>query len=531
VTRTVAALFCLVVLSTAFAGDTLWTRRYAGPAAQDDEACIVLVDSLDNVIIVGTVVGVGSGLDIAVVKYGPAGNQIWARGISGPGASNDRAGGACIARDGTVYVSGSTGAFPDYNVLTVGIDASGNEVLRETYAGEGGQADAPAAIAVSPTGALAVAGYTTALSGRKDALLWLYDQENGARGFSFSRGIDDAATDVKFGPTGIHMCGTSTMEHSDYFVRKLDLTGVVEWLQIYNGPGNAPDAAVGLAVDGDGNSYVTGTSATAPPPGGTTHLATVKLGPAGDTLWTRRYTGVGRPNEAAALALGASAVAVTGTSTGTSGKTDYATVVYSLSGTELWSQRFDGPPGKDDAAKDVAMAPDGRVFVTGTSMGANDRGDFITVRYSAAGLQEYAARYNSPADNDEQATSIALDSRLNFIVLGNSFAAGNYDLMVVKYDSAVSGAVTEQGRPQPRGTALTVGPCPARGLARATWSSVLAGPASLAVFDAAGTVRDRVAVAAGLAGTSLDLSGLVPGVYLVRLEAGAKSAAAKLIVE
>ena len=60
------------------------------------------------------------------------------------------------------------------------------------------------------------------------------------------------------------------------------------WKKRYNGPGNGDDSATAIAVDGNGNVYVTGRS-----DGGSSgyDYATLKYDPDGKLLWENRYNG------------------------------------------------------------------------------------------------------------------------------------------------------------------------------------------------------------------------------------------------
>lgn len=84
---------------------------------------------------------------------------------------------------------------------------------------------------------------------------------------------------------------------------------------------------------------------------------------------------------------GGRTVFVTGYSYGgaTSGR-DYATVAYSaLTGARLWVQRYDGPANRNDAASSLAVNPGaGNVIVTGSSSGGTSGSDYATVAYQAS---------------------------------------------------------------------------------------------------------------------------------------------------
>jgi ribosomal protein S3 len=71
----------------------------------------------------------------------------------------------------------------------------------------------------------------------------------------------------------------------DYATIKYTAEGAEAWVSRYNGPGNAADQAVGMAVDAVGNIYVTGQSAGADQ---AMALATMKYDPDGVQAWITR---------------------------------------------------------------------------------------------------------------------------------------------------------------------------------------------------------------------------------------------------
>jgi hypothetical protein len=155
----------------------------------------------------------------------------------------------------------------------------------------------------------------------------------------------------------------------------------VQWVALYNGPGNSGDAAVALVVDAAGNVYVTGHSIGA---GGDFDYATIKYDAAGLERWVARYNGPGNAgDQASALAIDAAGdVYVTGGSIGAGSGLDYATVKYDAEGNERWVARYNGPGNTTtDFAAAVAVDEAGNVYVTGMSWSGSDL-DYATVKYS-----------------------------------------------------------------------------------------------------------------------------------------------------
>jgi hypothetical protein len=90
----------------------------------------------------------------------------------------------------------------------------------------------------------------------------------------------DVATSLAIdGDGNVYVTGTTwggSMIGSNYITIKYNPAGIEQWVRLYNGPGNGSDDANSLAVDGDGNVYVTGISlggghaASTMPPSSTT---------------------------------------------------------------------------------------------------------------------------------------------------------------------------------------------------------------------------------------------------------------------
>src|ERR1035441_5170126 len=116
-------------------------------------------------------------------------------------------------------------------------------------------------------------------------------------------------------------------------------TAVQAWVQRYNGTGNGSDQATAVAVDGSNNVIVTGYSEGG---GGNYDYVTIKYSMVGVPLWTNRYNGLNGTDEATAVAVdGSNNVIVTGWSDTGFGEA-YATIKYSSTGVPLWTNRYGG---------------------------------------------------------------------------------------------------------------------------------------------------------------------------------------------
>lgn len=193
------------------------------------------------------------------------------------------------------------------------------------------------------------------------------------------------------------------------------------WVSRYNG--NGLDLARDIAVDDSGNVYVTGFSDF--------DYATIKYSPDGETLWVRRYNGIGdSSDEATALAVdGNGNVYVTGYSQGSGTSYDYLTIKYAPNGDTLWTRRYNGPGNLDDYAQDLALDASGNIFVIGYSAGNGTSDDFATIKYAPDGDTLWVRRYNGPGNNSDEANALAVDDSGNVYVTGYSIEA--LELMMI----------------------------------------------------------------------------------------------------
>jgi hypothetical protein len=377
-------------------------RRYNGPANSDDVATALGVSpDASTVFVTGRSAGSTSSFDYATVAYDAStGHRLWVRRYNGPGNDVDVAYALGVSPDGTtVFVTGSSrGSTSSDDYATVAYNAStGAPLWMMRYNGPGNGFDTAKALGVSPDGSMVfVTGDSVGSTPVPDYATVAYDASTGAqlwvRRYNGPGNDVDVATALGMSPDGsmVFVTGYSVGSTSsfDYATVAYDASaGHRLWGMRYKGPVNGDDVAYALGVSPDASTvFVTGSSIGST---GSDDYATVAYDAStGSPLWVRRYNGPAN-NVDDAYALGVSpngsTVLVTGGSYGSTSSFDYATVAYDAStGHGLWVSRYNGPANRTDSASTLGVSPDGsRVFVTGFSAGSGGtHSDYATVAYS-----------------------------------------------------------------------------------------------------------------------------------------------------
>ncbi|MEI6949683.1 SBBP repeat-containing protein [Paraflavisolibacter sp. H34] len=430
------------------AGVQQWVKRYNGPGNWYDAADALAVDGNGNVYVAGDSWGTGTGNDYATLKYNAAGTQLWAKRESGTGNGKENA--AAIAGDasGNVWVTGSGSLKNDkYNepaadYLTIWYNADGSRKWEKRYNGPADDDDQATALAADASGNVYVTGLSYGSATGYDYATIKYGNDGSqkwATRYSGSGNFPDEANAIAVDAAGnVYVTGSSESSATgkDFATIKYNAAGVQQWVKKYNGSANLPDEASALAVDASGNVYVTGYSKGS---ASDSDYVTIKYNAAGVQQWLARYNGPGNKLDFAhALRVDASGnVYVTGFSQGSTSGGDYATIKYNAAGVQQWVARYNGPGNKADEANALRVDASGNVYVTGLSQGSTSGGDYATIKYNAAGVQQWAARYNGPKNLSDGATDLALDASGNVYVTGFSQGSGmDNDYATIKYTAA-----------------------------------------------------------------------------------------------
>lgn len=115
-----------------------------------------------------------------------------------------------------------------------------------------------------------------------------------------------------------------------------------------------------------------------------------------------------------------------------SGGWDIVTIKYDSSGAEQWVARFDGPASNNDRVSAIALDGVGNAYVTGFCTGVSTGSDCITISYNSSGEVRWLAQYDSPGGGGDQGTDIAVDRAGNVFVC----ALADHGFTTIMYDSS-----------------------------------------------------------------------------------------------
>jgi len=308
----------------------------------------------------------------------------------------------------------------------------------QTYGGTDSTSSSPTA--VDANGNVIVAGYTLIpLQGANYTVikydssgtrLWVQTYNGPANG-------NDKITALAVDNHGnIYVTGSSSTTNSglDYVTIMYDPNGNQNWVSSFNGAGNGDDIPSGIAVDANGNVYVTG-STTGDSTG--TDYGTIKYNSTGVQQWVNIYNGSAAlsADAAAGIALTSTGVFVTGGSTSLTGGLNALTQrIDMVTGAQLWAASFDGSASGQDQANAITTDASGNVYLTGSTQISGPNTDYLTIQYNSTGVQQWVATHDGHGLADV-ASALVVDQAGNLVVTGLSTAIHSYEYHTIKYNS------------------------------------------------------------------------------------------------
>lgn len=541
------ALFVVLALlaKTALAQPALaWDQRYNGPPDNEDEARSLVVDNTGNVYVTGSAYSANGTLDMVTIKYSPGGQQLWMQNYNGAGNNNDEAYKIVMGDSGYVYVVGySQSANNLQDITTIKYSAAGVQQWVATYNGSFNNYDVGNSITVDASGNTYVAGVITTSNYTYDFITIKYGPGGAqlwAQTYDGPGNFNDEGRDIALDGNGnVYVTGPSdtfyqSQPNADMVLLKYDNSGTLQWRRVYDSPGHGYEYSKRLAVDGNNNIVVVGYGFVT---GNGNDYYIMQYDASGNFQWFHNYNyGANTFEEPHGLVIDSqNNIIVTGQGiiTTQSGTNDYVTVKYNSSGAFQWATRYGNITNGEDRAYGVCMGDSLNIFVTGFSKGSSALLDVATVKYNSAGVQQYVLRYNyNNANRDDIGNAVAYHNG-DIYVAGKSQNLLNGDYMTLRYSYSAIG-IAENNAPSVN---LDIFPNPASDAIRVVVPSEADASYTAVILNALGQeVRTSVPSLSESTGDKdvllINTANLAEGLYFVKImNNGTETGIARFLVE
>ena len=545
--RTVPALLLLLLARLAAAQVLPWQSA----TAVSGSATATATDAAGNVYVAGSFTGTLSvagvtltsagATDVFVAKYRPGGSPAWVQRAGGAGPDEAR---ALVVSGAGVYVAGTS----------TGGAAFGSTTL--------------------PGAATAAVGFVAKLAdaGSSAGFVWAQAAGQEARALA----VQGSGVFVAGNFAGTATFGSTTLTStgfSDMFVARLTDAGAASsyaWVQRSGGPDF--EGATALAATPAGAVYVAGYyvgratfGPTALANAGSYDVFVAKIqdnATSGAFAWALPAGGPGA-DQALALAANGTSVYVAGSylvaatfgalslGNGTAGDAFVAKVTDAgASAAYTWAQRAGGPG--TDAAQALAVAG-ADVYVAGAVGGAAQFGAlapafaggydvFVAKLTDAGAAAAYAWAQTAGGAGNDSARALAFAPGVpggGLYVVGAASPPAAFGALALGGAAGRTTSFVALLAAQPLATAsvqalaagVSLYPNPASGRVTVQLPAIPGAPtATIALLDALGRIL-RTQASATHHKTELDLTGIAPGLYAVRVAAGGRSATQRLVVE
>ncbi len=374
-----------------------------------------------------------------LTKYSAVGTPIWNKTFDVNTAGNTYPGSIALDPSGNVFVTGAAfnGTTNNYDLFVVKYNAAGTKIWHQLYNGPGNSYDFGAVVKCSTNGDVYVTGGAFQSAINMDAVTIRYNNNGTAQWTNTwnNVGLSDAGGTISFNtPTSVTITGFTQTNASTWEYMALSYTqgtGQLLGSNVTNLGGTSIDRISDAVTDASGNIYITGALGAT---GQGLNIKTVKLNSALNILWTATWNGTANMDDVAnGIEVDPTGnVFVAGYTTNTSDK-DGILLKYSSSGTLSWAQTHNG--GGDDAFADLALTANNDIFIGGHTSLPNSNKDFFVALYSNSGSERWSETYNGLPNRDEEIRYVRSDGAGNFLVSGPSEQwNGSQQVMTAKYN-------------------------------------------------------------------------------------------------
>ncbi len=430
-----------------------WRAFYAGPAGFYNNAKAITTDAAGNVYVTGES-ATGTGSAFATVKYSPQGVELWTARYLGKPTGSDKAFSVLVGPDGNIIVAGTSDSpgpgFSDYVVVKYNA-GTGAQMWATRVDGPASSSDFLLAAGLDAAGNVFATGQsysgtdydwvTIRLNGVTGNLEWM-SPFNGVSGGP--DGINDAAVDIAVDPAGnSYVAGWVQVGYNfdeeyniyAYGVAKYDPAGVLAWSTVL-GNETDPGQASKIVIDADGNPVVTGN----------------KLGPAtyklsaetGDTIWGTEYLG---PENTGAFpydmkAAPGGGVVVAGSVCAGNVFCDESHAVWKIDDTGMvrWTSIYTSlhPNRAGGSSRGLALDAQGNAYTTGFYMFFSGPTLAVTRSVDTVGAERWIDIYHAAAPGAADSAvglGAAIDPAGALVTVGSDGLSSKSFFSTIKYES------------------------------------------------------------------------------------------------
>ncbi|MDI6802672.1 MAG: SBBP repeat-containing protein [Bacteroidota bacterium] len=425
-----------------------WVARYNSQSNGGDRAIAMAIDSIGNVYVTGT--DADSPPGFVTIKVNSSGRILWARRYSGGQAFIAVPQAISVDLNGNVYVGAE-----DVTYIIVSYDSIGNERWVRRHSGTGGgfsvlhdvELYRDTGSVITTVQGLVATGYLKNIGTNWDVGTLKYNANGDVvwvRNYDPNNSEDEGGIAMdKNDQTNITITGFSG--YRDFLTLSYDINGNLRWAQTWNGPGNNWDQANDVAVDQNGNTYVTGAAYFDTIK---QDFCTMRYDYDGNLKWVRSFnltqynTSYGEFIKVDPFGN----VVVAGGVQGDANSLDYCTIKYNSLGNQLWVRLYNG--GLYDRVEGLAVDRYGSVYVTGTANETYNLYKIYTIKYDKDGNQLWLEKYPY-YDTISSPAAIIVDNNL-YVYITGQIATPEYsnDIIVLKYSQITSVEQTKDGVPE-----------------------------------------------------------------------------------
>ncbi|MCI0448229.1 MAG: T9SS type A sorting domain-containing protein [Chlorobi bacterium] len=411
-----------------------WVNFYNGEGNSDDQVTAICSDDSGNVYVTGFSVGLNSNYDIVTIKYNRRGIALWIRRYDGGSGGDDKALGIIIDNDGFIYVGGyattSSGNKEDF--ILIKYNPAGAQIWAKNYNGGNGFSDKAFGIAIDNSSAennynyIYLTGYSYSASNYDYKTVKFKDDGTVQWSKSYDGGQTDQAWGIVVDATGyVVVTGFSELVSSsfDYYTIKYSSEGSVSWSRRYNGPANGEDRAFGVVVDSEKNYTISGYSLGGNPPY-SFDIATTQYDKNGAVKWTKRFDGNNLDDRPFGIAIdNSNNIIIAGYTKKIETSEDFITIKYGQTGVQNWAASYNNNSNSSDIAYGVSISNNGnQIFVVGSSLISGTGEKPLALKYNSNGVLQQSALYHS----NGRATCVDVSNPGNLFISGY-YASQNFD--------------------------------------------------------------------------------------------------------